>query len=77
MIEYIAGLIVLVSSVYAIWTKDMLASAVALGAAGLGAVAYFLILQAPDVAIAEAAVGAGIVPLIIVVTISKTQRHEK
>lgn len=77
MIELVAGLIVIVSSAYAIWSKDMLASVVALAVAGLGATLYFLALQAPDVAMAEAAVGAGIVPLIIVVALSKTSRHEK
>ena len=80
MIELIAGitgLIILGSSLYAIWTRDMLASAIALGVSGLAATAYFLVLQAPDVAMAEAAVGAGIVPLILIVTISKTERNEK
>ncbi|MFH0817657.1 MAG: hydrogenase subunit MbhD domain-containing protein [Candidatus Micrarchaeota archaeon] len=80
MIELIAGitgLIILASSLYAIWTKDMLASAIALGVSGLAATAYFLVLHAPDVAMAEAAVGAGIVPLILIVTISKTERNEK
>lgn len=76
MIEYLAGVIIALSSAYAIYTKDMLASAVALGIAGLGATLYFLALQAPDVAMAEAAVGAGIVPLILVVALSKTERHE-
>jgi multicomponent Na+:H+ antiporter subunit B len=77
IIAGISGLLILASSLYAIWSKDMLASAIALGVAGLAATAYFLALQAPDVAMAEAAVGAGIVPLILVVTISQTQRHEK
>lgn len=77
MIALLAGLIIIASAIYAIWTKDMLASVIALGITGLASTAYFLMLHAPDVAMAEAAVGAGIVPLILVVTISKTQRNEK
>ena len=77
LLAIISGLLVLMGSLYALWSKDMLASAIALGVSGLGATAYFLILHAPDVAMAEAAVGAGIVPLILVVAISKTERNEK
>ena len=77
MIELLAGILILASSAYALYSKDMLASVIALAVAGLGATIYFLALHAPDVAMAEAAVGAGIVPLILVVTISRTQRHEK
>ncbi len=77
LLAIISGLLVLGGSLYALWSKDMLASAIALAVSGLGATAYFLILHAPDVAMAEAAVGAGIVPLILVVTISKTERNEK
>ena len=77
LLAILAGILVLGGSLYALLSKDMLASAIALGVSGLGATAYFLILHAPDVAMAEAAVGAGIVPLILVVTISKTERNEK
>ncbi len=77
VLAILSGLIVMGSCLYALWSKDMLASTIALGAAGLAATAYFLVLHAPDVAIAEAAVGAGIVPLIMLVAISKTSRYEK
>ncbi|MFH1447820.1 MAG: hydrogenase subunit MbhD domain-containing protein [Candidatus Micrarchaeota archaeon] len=77
MIDIIAGSIVLASSAYAVWTKDMLASAIALGVAGFATALYFLALHAPDVAMAEAAVGAGIVPLILIATLSKTERMER
>jgi uncharacterized MnhB-related membrane protein len=76
MIELAAGLLVLIASAYAIWARDLLASAISLSVAGFSAAAYFLVLQAPDVAMAEAAVGAGIIPLVIVVSIAKTRREE-
>ena len=38
---------------------------------GIFAAAEFLILQAPDVAISEAAVGAALSPLIFIVTLKK------
>jgi uncharacterized MnhB-related membrane protein len=77
LLAVVSGLLVLGSSLYALWSKDLLACAIALGVAGLGATAYFLVLQAPDVAMAEAAVGAGVVPLILVVAISRTKRQEE
>ena len=77
LLAVVSGLLVLGSSLYALTSKDLLASAIALGVAGLGETAYFLVLQAPDVAMAEAAVGAGVVPLILVVAISRTKRQEE
>ena len=77
MIDVIAGTAVLAAALYAVWEKDMLASTIALGVSGFGASLYFFSLHAPDVAMAEAAVGGAIIPLILVVTIAKTERRER
>jgi energy-converting hydrogenase B subunit D len=69
-------LVVLACYAYALHSKDMLASVVAAGAAGMAAAVYFLVLQAPDVAMAQAVVGAGLVPFALVVTLGRTQRFE-
>ena len=77
MLDLLMLLIALGCGVYALLSKDMFASVIALGAVGIAATAYFFILQAPDVAIAQAAVGGGFIPLVYVIAISKTKRREE
>lgn len=60
-----------VTAILACHFDDLLSSVIALGATGLFAAAEFLILQAPDVAISEAAVGAALTPIIFIVTLKK------
>ena len=67
----------IVSAVIACEQPNLLSSAIALTVTGLFAAAEFLVLQAPDVAISEAAVGAALVPLIFIVTIKKIRRGGK
>jgi len=77
MIDLLMILVVMAASAYALWSKDLVASVLGLGVAGAASTAYFFILQAPDVAMAEAAVGVGLIPLIFFIAISKTQRFEE
>ena len=65
----VVGLVV--SAILASNLKNLLSAVIALGATGLFAAAEFLILQAPDVAISEAAVGAALTPIIFIVTLRK------
>jgi uncharacterized MnhB-related membrane protein len=65
-----------VSSLIAIWLKDLLAAAVAVAAMSLLLSLEFYILQAPDVAIAEAGVGACLSTAILIITIRATKRME-
>ena len=58
------------------WIKDLLAAAIAFGAFSFLLALEFLVLQAPDVAIAEAAIGAGISTDIFVIAIKGTKRQE-
>ncbi|MCQ2558070.1 MAG: DUF4040 domain-containing protein [Oscillospiraceae bacterium] len=60
-----------VSAIVATNAKKMLSSIIALGVTGIFAAAAFLIMQAPDVAISEAAVGAALTPLIFIVALKK------
>ena len=57
--------------------RDLLAAAIAGAAVSLIASILFFILQAPDVAMAEAAIGAGLSTAIFVFAIRKTERMEK
>lgn len=66
-----------VSAILACHFDNLLSSVIALGATGLFAAAEFLVLQAPDVAISEAAVGAALTPLIFIVTLRKVNKGGK
>lgn len=59
-IVVLLGLVV--SAIMACHFEKLLSSVIALGVTGIFAAAEFLILQAPDVAISEAAVGAALSP---------------
>lgn len=61
--------LLVVSGFYAIWSRDMLSSVIALGGLSLVLSVEFYILQAPDVAIAEAGIGAGLSTAIYVIAL--------
>lgn len=58
-------------------TKNLVAAAVIFSSYGLGMCLLWLHRGAPDVAMTEAAVGAGITTVLFLVTIGKTARREK
>ena len=65
-----------VSATLVVRFKDLLSATIALAAVSLLLSLEFYILQAPDVAIAEAAVGAGLTTAIIIFAIRGTRRRE-
>ena len=73
---FLAALII-APTIYAVEAKDLLSAAIAVGFADLTAAMIFLLLQAPDVAITQAAIGAGITLAVFVYTIKRTERWEK
>jgi len=68
---------IIASAVLVVRMKDLISAVIALAAASLLISLEFFILQAPDVAIAEAAVGAGLTTAIIVFAIKATRRREE
>ena len=71
-------LILTVSScVLAVIFKDLLAAAIAMGIMSLLLSLEFYVLQAPDVAIAQAGVGACLSTAILIVAIKGTKRMEE
>ena len=74
---YIGILVLLVSAVYAIFTKDILIAVVALGINSLIASILFFIMQQPDVAITEASIGAGLSTAIFMLAVKHTNRYEE
>ena len=77
IIQIIVLTLILVGGVLAVWFKDLLSSIIALAGASLLVSLEFYILQAPDVAIAEAGIGAALTTAIYVIALRRTQRKEK
>lgn len=69
-------LLLLILSWIAIELKDLLYSVIILGGASVTLATIFYMLQAPDIAITEAVVGAGVSTVLYVVAISRTKREE-
>lgn len=65
---------VLVSAGIAVFSEKILTSVIALGVTGAFMALEFIILHAPDVAIAEAAVGAVLATTIFVIAVRKTTK---
>jgi uncharacterized MnhB-related membrane protein len=67
----------IVSALVAVYLKDLVAATIALAAMSLLLSLEFFILQAPDVAIAEAGVGAALTTAILILAIKATKRNEE
>lgn len=65
---------IVVSAILAVTLEKPLSSSIALGVTGAFVSLEFLLLQAPDVAIAEAAVGAVLSTVLFVVAVRKTTK---
>ncbi|MEM0493537.1 MAG: hydrogenase subunit MbhD domain-containing protein [Candidatus Thermoplasmatota archaeon] len=79
LIEFIHILILLsmiVSALIAVFLRDLLAAVVALAAMSLLLSLEFYILHAPDVAIAQAGVGACLSTAILIIAIRSTKQRE-
>jgi uncharacterized MnhB-related membrane protein len=70
----VAGAVI--SALYAAFSEKILASAISLGVTGAFIALEFILLQAPDVAISEAAVGAVLTTALFIIAIKKTTRKE-
>ena len=77
VLHIIIPILIIASGLICILLKDLLAAAIALAAMSLLLSLEFYILQAPDVAIAEAGIGACITTAIIVIAIRQTKRMEE
>lgn len=64
---------IIVSAILAVHFDDLLSSIIALGVTGSFVALEFILLHAPDVAIAEAAVGAVLSPVIFIVALRKVK----
>lgn len=69
-------LLILLLAVYSLSTKDLLQGVIALSAVSLLSAVLFYLLNAPDVAITEAAVGAGVSTVVFVGVLRYTDRRD-
>ena len=69
-------LLMIGAAIYSIVQKDLLYAVIATGVISLVLTALFFILQAPDVALTEAAIGVALTTIIFIITIRNTVRHE-
>ncbi|MDR0389665.1 MAG: DUF4040 domain-containing protein [Spirochaetaceae bacterium] len=68
---------ILLLSVYSLFSSDLLYGAIALSATSAAAALVFFMCHAPDMAITEAAVGAGLSTIIYVWAIRVTERSDR
>jgi len=77
ILVYVLVFIMLISAIAAYIFKDLVNAVIATGLMSLTTSILFYLLQAPDVAMAEAAVGAALVPAIFIIAIRRTGRYEE
>ncbi len=76
-ISWILIILMIVLSVLSIQLKNLIAAVVAMGAVSLIISLLFLLIQAPDVAMAEASIGAALTMIIYIMGVRKTERSEE
>lgn len=69
--------VMLAAAIAAAVFKDLMSAVIASCLVSLIASVLFFFLQAPDVAMAEAAIGAALVTAIFVIAIRRTKRYEE
>ena len=67
----------LISAIAALIFKDLISAVIAACMVSLIASILFYFLHAPDVAMAEASIGAALVTVIFIIAIRRTKRHEE
>ena len=72
----IMAVILIAAAIYSITQKDLLFAVLGTGVVSLILSIFFYILQAPDVAITEAAIGIALTTIIFIITIRNTNRDE-
>lgn len=71
----VALVFVVVCATVAVLCRDPVRQALVLAVLGLGLAVLFAVLQAPDVALSQLAVGTALTPLLILLTVRKVARR--
>jgi len=72
-----SSILLVIAAFYVITRKDLIVATIASSIISLILSVFFFILQAPDVALTEAAVGVALTTIIFVVAIRNTKRYEE
>ncbi|MDD1724092.1 MAG: DUF4040 domain-containing protein [Methanospirillum sp.] len=67
---------IVITTAFVVWQRDLISASISFAAFSFLLSLEFYILQAPDVAIAEAAVGAGLSTAIYIIAIRATEQAE-
>ena len=76
VLKYTLFLFLVTCAIAVARTRDLLAAVIIFAAYSLTMAILWQLLAAPDIAITEAAIGAGVTTLLLVAAISKTRRQE-
>lgn len=76
-LSYLLILLMIIGAIAAIFFENLLNSIISLGLISLIAAALMYILKAPDVAMTEAIIGAGLTTAIFIFTLFKIKRGDK
>ena len=76
LLVVLGAIMLIVGAWYVLTRKDLLVATIASSIISLVLSVFFLILQAPDVALTEATIGVALTTIIFVVTIRNTKRQE-
>jgi len=71
LLDVLVVLGVVVSAILACHFENLLSAVISLAVTGIFCAGAFLVMHAPDVAISEAAVGAALTPLVLLVALEK------
>ena len=77
IVSIILIIIMVIAAIIAAEMKDLISAAIAMGLMSLVVSILFFMLQAPDVAITEAAIGAALSMAVIIFAVKGTERWEK
>jgi len=77
VVTILVGVLMIIAGVFAIETKKLLDSFIALSVLSLVSVFLFIMMKAPDVAITEAAIGAGLTTAILILVLRKIGGDEE
>ncbi len=72
----LGAILLVVAAVFAVAKRDLVLATVATSVISLILSVFYFILQAPDVALTEAAIGVALTTIIFIVTIKNTKRFE-
>jgi uncharacterized MnhB-related membrane protein len=76
LLTVLLGIAMIVAAVVAVHLKNLAGAVVAAGLVSLFASVIYLLLAAPDVAMTEAAIGAGLSTVIFLYAVKKTRSRE-